>query len=89
MSLQYQNKMIRIVPIGAATILKFHLGQKYAISHNLLRGDVTINILFIDDNKVIITHTKKNSQNTGFLTYKKHMIGYKLYKVYSLDCNHQ
>ena len=23
------------------------------------------------------------SQNTGFLIYKKHMIGYKLYKVYS------
>ena len=28
--LQYQNKTLRIVPTGAATIQSFHLGQKYA-----------------------------------------------------------
>ena len=44
-----QDKTLRIVPTGAATIQSFHLGQKYAkniISHNLLRGDVTTNIFF-------------------------------------------
>ena len=28
--LQYQDKALRIVPTGAATIQSFHLGQKYA-----------------------------------------------------------
>ena len=60
MSPNYPVKTLRIVPTGAVTMPKFHLGQKYAndvVSHNLLRGDVTRNILFTD-NKVVITHTK-------------------------------
>ena len=31
MSLQYQDKTLRIVPTGAPIIQKFHLGKKYAI----------------------------------------------------------
>ena len=68
MYLQYQDKTLRRMPTGAATIQKLHLGQKYAknvISHNLLRGDVTTNILFMDDNKkVIITYTKTECLKT-------------------------
>ena len=56
------------MPTGAATIQKYHLSKKYpknVISHNWLRGDVTTNIVFIDDNKkVIITHTKNECLKT-------------------------
>ena len=31
LSLQYQDSTLRIVPTGAATIEKFHLGQKKCI----------------------------------------------------------
>ena len=59
MYLKYQDKPIRTVPTGAATIQNFHRSQKYAIGPNLLRGDVTTNILSTDDNKkVIFIHTK-------------------------------
>ena len=30
MSLQYQDKTLRIVPTVAATVQSFHLGKKYA-----------------------------------------------------------
>ena len=58
--LQYQDKTLRIVPTGAATNTKV----LSTIIHNLLRGNVTINILFIHDNKVLITQSKNERLKT-------------------------
>ena len=50
MSLQYQDKILTIVPTRAATIQDFHPSAKNVIKHDLLRGDVTTNIYFANDN---------------------------------------
>ena len=61
MLLQYQDKTLRMVPTGAATIQKYHLGKKYTkhvIIHNILRGNVTQMYFLQITRKVIITHSK-------------------------------